>query len=658
MKAVTIAACAALTVLLGAPAPAVPPQEEYESAFIALRDSIGLQAYSGCLKGPEGVRRDGAGNSLDRAMLLARMLRERGHTVRIAHGRLRGQALAQVVALARAWGRGQGRGLAPELQPAAGSAEAQQELERVLRDHYWVQVGVGENWFSLDPTLPDALPGETIASLRNFYETLPAFLYQRLELELFCEFYISGQYARAKLLSFNGLVKDLAGRPLTLLFVRREAGGRFRYSPDDRFAPVLISGGRLHQALNLRTEAARIAARGGGPMPAVDVGRVWMVLTLRAPGSADRVTQRLLYSNLPPAFSRLHEVMAIAVSSGAGGHPSSMAWSLRTAADGLAGVGRPAARRTPARAEVRDAAALLGAQRALCRAAALQLLSYIDDAARWIDSGFATDASAPQPQVLALAADPLDGSLRADVLLLDTRPLAEAWADELAAPAAGFALGVTASLQEGRLLASLLGHSGGTRDAVEATARALRGGGRWRAVDRATIADLEDFDLPAEASRLMEAAAEAGRVLILPESSRSLGPGGLVWWELDGETGMMIGMLHPGFGGAQGELPPEWGDIAAAYAPGVGEDWPGRLAELCRSAAETISRGAGAWRGEACELVPEAVLLVHALASDALQRSPRVTISPRVRRLLGGEGEALLRRALAALCPASIRRRE
>ena len=61
MKILTIAACAALAVLLGslAPASAVPPQEEYESAFIAIRDSIGLQAYSGCLKGPEGVQRDG-----------------------------------------------------------------------------------------------------------------------------------------------------------------------------------------------------------------------------------------------------------------------------------------------------------------------------------------------------------------------------------------------------------------------------------------------------------------------------------------------------------------------------------------------------------------------------------------------------------------------
>jgi hypothetical protein len=64
--------------------------------------------YRGELHGPIGVLMDRMGGSLDRALLLATLLKDAGHTVRLAHGELtRAQAAAVLPGLivARPWGR-------------------------------------------------------------------------------------------------------------------------------------------------------------------------------------------------------------------------------------------------------------------------------------------------------------------------------------------------------------------------------------------------------------------------------------------------------------------------------------------------------------------------------------------------------------------------
>src|SRR5207237_10831197 len=62
--------------------------KEPEKLFEWVRDKTYWVPYQGSLRGPIGVLMDRLGSSLDRALLLAELLRVAGHKVRLAHAEL------------------------------------------------------------------------------------------------------------------------------------------------------------------------------------------------------------------------------------------------------------------------------------------------------------------------------------------------------------------------------------------------------------------------------------------------------------------------------------------------------------------------------------------------------------------------------------------
>lgn len=62
--------------------------EEPDAIVALVRERIAYEAYAGTLRGAEGTLVSGAGNALDQALLLARLLRDAAYDVRIASGRL------------------------------------------------------------------------------------------------------------------------------------------------------------------------------------------------------------------------------------------------------------------------------------------------------------------------------------------------------------------------------------------------------------------------------------------------------------------------------------------------------------------------------------------------------------------------------------------
>jgi hypothetical protein len=178
--------------------------------FNWVRDQTALVPYRGSLRGAVGVMMDRVGNSLDRSLLLAELLKQAGLDVRLANAQLDpalvaklaastetrarpalpsaklddnalaatagtllgidGTALQAAIAKAqaaldartartKARVAEQGKALAA-LVPAPG---AQARDTEAFVDHWWVQVNDGEAWSDLDPALPTAAPGESFA---------------------------------------------------------------------------------------------------------------------------------------------------------------------------------------------------------------------------------------------------------------------------------------------------------------------------------------------------------------------------------------------------------------------------------------------------------------------------------------------------------------
>jgi transglutaminase-like putative cysteine protease len=173
---------------------------DIEPVFRFVRDSLGLDPYPGSLRGAQGTLAARAGSSLDRALLLRALLAAHEHPARIALGEL-DDAIAATV-LERALEPPPLRAADPpasavmaldpgrlamrarrdhailaaavdDVLAAPGADGAPAGVEDVRR-HAWVQVALADGtWLDLDPTLPDATPGEALAVASETADEVP-----------------------------------------------------------------------------------------------------------------------------------------------------------------------------------------------------------------------------------------------------------------------------------------------------------------------------------------------------------------------------------------------------------------------------------------------------------------------------------------------------
>jgi hypothetical protein len=230
-----------------------------------------LVAYRGELRGAAGVLIDRSGNSLDRALLLAELLRQSGQEVRLARtaltpkqarlllpatlrtvavpalppltaeqvaGLFEGEARvdpAMVRQAVEATQQEQERAqtlfrdrmglVLPALREAvvpfaaeAGRA-AEAETLAALADHVWVQLRNGTAWSDLDPdgaTLGSLVPSETFEPGK-----VPAELRQSVTLRVVLELQDSNGRREERLLEWQGFPAELIDRPLQLSHVPR-----------------------------------------------------------------------------------------------------------------------------------------------------------------------------------------------------------------------------------------------------------------------------------------------------------------------------------------------------------------------------------------------------------------------------------------------------
>ena len=212
---------------------------DFSAIFRFVRDSVAYERYSGALRGADGTLRAAAGNSLDQAILLAKLLRDAGYEARIAEGSLPAQYLLDALArgLMRRDSRPvyrEGRGTRQEEgspdggtaasfgsnNPASPNAEPPMavqlrskaealgaELLSTIRQaghpipkpsrfsndatpYYWVDARetASQGWRALHPALgSDPEPIDDPVPSRHFVESIPVELQHRVGIQAFME---------------------------------------------------------------------------------------------------------------------------------------------------------------------------------------------------------------------------------------------------------------------------------------------------------------------------------------------------------------------------------------------------------------------------------------------------------------------------------------
>lgn len=223
--------------------------------FEFVRDQIGYEVYTGVLRGPRGTLLAMAGNSVDRAALLASLLEQSGQKIRFARGTLpearardlvmsmwteHRQAAAavadsNVTEAAKAASNTLTAGIRrdftliqDQLQNVSppGSRDPTISVDALVKEaqtHYWVQWLKDGAWVDLDPSFAAAAPGRAHTRGDDTYTALPDSLHHRVTVRIKLEEYAillngnsEGSPTVREILSYTVKAAGLSGTDLVL----------------------------------------------------------------------------------------------------------------------------------------------------------------------------------------------------------------------------------------------------------------------------------------------------------------------------------------------------------------------------------------------------------------------------------------------------------
>lgn len=209
--------------------------------------------YRGSLRGADGVLLDRKGNSLDRSLLLTRLLEDAGYETRLARGRLSAEAVEALLSRSASPPEASveaGFAFPDEVRAAAARAEGEAaalatlaDLEQVhtspgvapaAADHWWVQARLDDDWVELDPLLPGAL-----ATLRpepvewTSVDELPDALFHEITVSVVIERWEEGETVEEVPLEYSLRAAEAPYHDLELQFVP------FHFEPADEGSGAL-----------------------------------------------------------------------------------------------------------------------------------------------------------------------------------------------------------------------------------------------------------------------------------------------------------------------------------------------------------------------------------------------------------------------------------
>ena len=352
------------------PAAAKMLGDDVDKTFVFVRDNFAFDPYTGCLRGAQGTLMARAGNDIDRSLLLAALLSEHSHGVRLVQGKLSADDATRLLDRAK---------LPPALNPisnisaedaaavsglpvadlqklidtAKASAQQitqkidartqhdtdfiQQELQSAgihlsasagvstdgVRNHVWVQVQVDGDWKDLDSSFPDAKVGQHFAEPEGgpiAADALPEDWYQTVRLRVLSFAPAGGD--PDELLNRQLHVAAVVAKPLDLAFVPQDNDDPLQANT---FQPTLVSGADRFTGKNIEVGPAKagggitdglLGGLGGGgdeeagKEKAKPLPKIMLEVTLAGPGAApERMTRTIAdISAIPDPAQRVAEM--------------------------------------------------------------------------------------------------------------------------------------------------------------------------------------------------------------------------------------------------------------------------------------------------------------------------------------------------------------
>ena len=588
----------------GGPAPgpaiSVPDAKSWEAAFAFVRDSIRTEASSFSLKTVEGVRWGRSGNSLEKSLLLARLLQDGKETVRIAEGNL-DEAAAKAL-LGTAFPATKTFSYAPDVPVFAPAEDA--DLLSAAKRHFWVRLKEGDKWVDLDPSFPAADPGRSFASAIRTYDPSDEILGTRVYISLEVT---SDRAARPdRVLTWEGRMEKVAHQPLSLSIVAgfqtsaqgeekqaQTAGGAFgalgglASKPQRSQAPEKTLYNGVLTVSGEKVADARFSDEKGV------INQIALRFQFKSLGKVVSESERLLFErtgkeSVPPLFER-HGILIT------GNRIPPEAWQ-----DGLKAVSKGALL-GDVKAGVEEVKKNINSKKfdrnTLEKSAELEetlgpelghLLNMIfasisDGLTEQLGEALSVHSYYGAPRILIASFVGDKERAEATIDLRQDRIEAVPYPGQAEAIKGTFLYGrgVMESVLEGRLLGLFSGKPALTTAVLmQEAARKNIPIRMFSALDRESLRKVR---LPPEAAKKVDRALESGRIVALPETSVSWeGENRWGWWDIDPQTMETIGVMDTGLHQAvvertiletRGPLQTKMGFVIGAIVGAVDTQW-------------------------------------------------------------------------------------
>jgi hypothetical protein len=311
-----------------------------EQAVAFVRDRIAFDPYPGVLRGPEGTLAARAGNAYDRALLLGALLDAMAVPYRLAFAELDDATAVRLVERALEPPAmplpAPGLEVTPTIDPAVIRTRAERDYARLrgalgdrldamqgpdrmaaldaVRHHAWVQAAFGSEWRDLDPTLPDAPAGSSLAVPARTADAMPEEAYQTVTLRVVAESLDGGVLGRRVVMERRFPAADAAERRIFLYFQPSVGalGGAIveALSGDAAWAPVLLVDDETEVG-----DAFRAGGRGtdvfGEPTGVPELASLGIEVEHAGPWREPVVVTRVLLDRVPATVRAAHDPAGI-----------------------------------------------------------------------------------------------------------------------------------------------------------------------------------------------------------------------------------------------------------------------------------------------------------------------------------------------------------